>query len=127
MFSLIQFTISFQRNREPSLKFLNKVKKAEAISAFEKKKNENGPHPGAVTRRLNGLHIKRSLRCSNIGLFSLVSSQCAAISLIMSRLKHDLLIIKERLRFRANMFKHLCSRHAPATRLSAGAERMPRL
>lgn len=75
MFSLIQFAISFERNREPSSKFLNKVKKAEVISAFK----ENGPHPGAVTRRLNGLHIKQALRCSTVSLFSLASSQCAAI------------------------------------------------
>lgn len=75
MFSLIQFAISFERNREPSSKFLNKVKKAEVISAFKK----NGPHPGAVTRRLNGLHIKQALRCSTVSLFSLASSQCAAI------------------------------------------------
>ena len=46
---------------------------------------------------------------------------------MISRLKLGLLIIKETLRIRANMFKHLCSRHASDTRLSAGAKSMPRL
>ena len=45
MFSLIQFVISFQMNREPSQKFLNKVEGEEVISALKgKKEKKKCPH-----------------------------------------------------------------------------------
>ena len=63
MFSLIQFVISFHMNREPSQKFLNKVEGEEVISALKGKKERKNAHTLETRSGLNGLHIKRALRC----------------------------------------------------------------